>query len=108
MIKYISFANLSPLERNYQYPVGIDPRIIYIADSGNHCIRRLIVSDANIDTFAGVCGTPGFKDGPLGINLLNTPEVVGVDVFGNVFIYDAHNHYIRMVNVTTGVMSTLI
>lgn len=40
--------------------------------------------------------------------MLNTPELVGVDDNGIVFIYDAGNQYIRMVNSTTRVMSTLI
>jgi hypothetical protein len=33
---------------------------------------------------------------------------VGVDALGYVFIYDAGNKYIRMVDPDTGIMSTLI
>jgi hypothetical protein len=106
-IKYISFAKLSPLEKNYQYPADVDARTVYIADTGNHCIRRLVISKAHVDTFAGICGSPGFKDGPFGINQLKNPEMVGIDDNGIVFIYDAGNNYIRMVNAD-GYMKTLI
>jgi hypothetical protein len=65
------------------------------------------VQETEVQTFAGICGTSGFSDGPEGSNLLNTPELVGVDALGYVFIYDAGNNYIRMVD-PDGVMSTLI
>ena len=81
--------------------------MVYIADKDNHCIRRLVVKKAHVDTYAGVCGTPGFKDGVFGTNLLNSPELVGVDAEGYVFIYDAGNQYIRMVD-QNGYMTTLI
>lgn len=42
--------------------------------------------------------TKGFKDGPQGQNLLNSPEMVGVDAEGFLFIFDQGNDgYIRMV-----------
>lgn len=51
-----------------------------------------------VDTIAGICQQPGFLDGPLGENLLNAPELVGVDAEGYLFIYDSGNYgYIRMV-----------
>ena len=47
----------------FVYDTILDARIAYIADYGNHCIRRIVVRLANVDTFAGICGEPGFKDG---------------------------------------------
>ena len=61
-----------------------------------------------MDTYAGICGTDGFKDGQLGMNLLNTPELVGVDAQGYVFVYDAGNKYIRMIDPDTGYMHTML
>ena len=40
-VKLISFAE-DP-EIPFKYDEKIDPRTIYIADSGNHCIRRIYV-----------------------------------------------------------------
>ena len=97
-VKYISFADLTPKQLNFSYDPTIDPRIAYIADKENHCVRRIEVEKKNVDTFAGICGQPGFLDGPQGQNLLRNPEMVGVDAEGYLFIYDQGNYgYIRMV-----------
>jgi hypothetical protein len=39
--------------------------------------------------------------------MLNTPEMVGLDSFGNLFIYDAGNNAIRMME-PNGYLHTLI
>ncbi len=106
-VKYVPFANLSPQERNFSYASGEEPRKVFIADRDNHCIRILDVNKADIQTYAGVCGTAGFKDGALGQNLLSSPDLVGVDAEGYLFIFDSGNKYIRMVN-REGEMVTLI
>ena len=61
-VKYVSFAviNATSVEKNYT----VEPRIAYIADSANHCIRLLSVASAYVSTVAGVCGDPGLADGP--------------------------------------------
>jgi len=63
-VKYIPFADLTPKQLNFSYDPAIDPRIAYIADRENHCVRRIEVENKNVDTFAGICGQPGFLDGP--------------------------------------------
>ena len=80
---------------------------MYIADSGNHCIRRLNVALRNVDTVAGVCESPGYKDGPFSINKLNRPTTIGMDMQGKMFIYDSGNRKIRMLD-PDGYMHTLI
>ena len=41
-----------------------DDRVLFIADTDNHCIR-VVYLDRNITkTYAGKCGEAGFKDGP--------------------------------------------
>lgn len=49
----------------------------------------------------------GFKDGLLGISLFNSPDQMGIDVLGNIFVYDRGNHFIRMIS-PNGLVSTLI
>jgi len=61
-----------------------------------------------VETFAGSCGEPGFKDGPEGTNRLRSPELVGVDAYGTLFIFDKGNDYVRMVDTTTRYMTTLL
>ena len=58
-------------------------------------------------TVGGTCGTSGFMDGPLGVNKLSSPDMVGVDTLGNIFVMDSGNKYIRMIS-TKGRMYTLI
>ena len=65
-----------------------EDRYVFIADTKNHCIRRIELKLRNVETVAGICGSPGDEDGPLTANRLNTPEVVGVDGQGYVFIWD--------------------
>jgi uncharacterized protein (TIGR03437 family) len=68
---------------------------LYIADSLNHRIRKL-APGGTITTFVGT-GVPGFAVDfglPAGAEL-NTPEGVGVDAAGNVFIVDTLNSRIR-------------
>ena len=88
--------------------MNIDPRIVYIAGCGNHCVRRIKVKLRNVDTFAGLCGEPGFKDELFGLNRLDNPEMVGVDHNGTVFIYDSNNYYIRIVDPASKFMRTLM
>lgn len=72
---------------------------IIVGDTGNHCIRLLDLKKKIVKTIAGRCGIQGFMDGPLGNNLLNTPTKLGMDDFGNIWIYETGNSYIRMLSL---------
>lgn len=34
-------------------------------------------------------------DGPYGVNLFKRPDSIGVDVYGNLYVFDEGNEYIR-------------
>jgi sugar lactone lactonase YvrE len=71
---------------------------IYIADTGNHRIRRISAADSTISTVAG-SGTPGFGgDGgdPKTSNLTFPQQVWAAN--GAVYIADRFNHRIRRIN----------
>lgn len=80
-VKYIPFTEESEQDMQItREEVELqDGREVYIADSGNHCIRKLSVKQADVATVAGICGTPGFADGLFLTNMFNSPEMVGVD-----------------------------
>jgi hypothetical protein len=82
-------------------------QLMFIADTNNHCIRKVDLLSSQISTYAGVCGESGFKDGPLGINKLSYPQGLGIDDYGNLFVNDNGNNYMRMVT-TDGHVHTLI
>ena len=76
---------------------------LYIADTGNHSIRK-IDATGTIDTIAGgwVPGA-GFRgDGGLAILAqLNYPTAVAVDSVGNLYIADSRNERIRALTPST-------
>ncbi|HXP50549.1 MAG TPA: T9SS type A sorting domain-containing protein [Bacteroidia bacterium] len=91
------------------YPTGIaidNEDNIYIADEDNNRIRK-ISSGGIITTVAGD-GTASFSgdEGPATLAGLNFPAGVAIDKLNNLYIADAVNNRIRMVN-TKGVISTI-
>ncbi len=81
---------------------------LYIADLGNHRIRRVAAASGIITTVAGV-GSPGFSgDGSLATGAqLHSPSDVGVDAKGNIFVADALNDRIRRIDAGTGIINTV-
>jgi streptogramin lyase len=94
----------------FNSPVGIhgdNSGQIWIADTGNHRIRRVTASFDTIVTYAGT-GTASFTgDGAAATSAtLSGPTDVFVDSTGNVWIADTGNHVIRRIT-TAGVISTV-
>jgi sugar lactone lactonase YvrE len=81
---------------------------IFIADTNNNVIRRVLNSTGIIQTVAGI-GTAGFggNNGLATSALLNAPSGVFVDGFGNLFIADTNNNEIREVLAATGNIKTV-
>ena len=92
-------------QRPSSLPSDLVTRYLIIADTRNNCIRLLDLETETVKTLAGVCGTSGFKDGPIGISKLNQPTSLGVDEGGNIWIYDSGNRYIRMLKIDPTVES---
>lgn len=76
---------------------------IYIADSGNHVIRK-VTPDGTISTVAGTFATSGSAGdgGPATDALFNTPQGIAVDANNRLFITDTSNHATRVVDLVTG------
>ena len=80
---------------------------LYIADTANHCIRR-VDAGGTIETIAGN-GTPGYSGdgGPAKDARLNAPFRVHLDAqSGDLYICDTGNHCVRRIDVS-GVITTL-
>jgi len=78
---------------------------IYVADTGNHTIRKIVVATGVVSTLAGQAGVSGYVDSASGTPKFNNPYGLAVDGSGNVYVADTLNNVIRKVtaggNVTT-------
>ena len=93
-------------QARFHYPAGIAVDVagnLYIADSGNHRIRK-IDATGTITTIAG--RTFSGDGGPASQAQLSEPEGVAADRAGNVYIADSNNHRIRKVDAT-GTITTI-
>ncbi|HEY1986261.1 MAG TPA: Ig-like domain repeat protein [Terracidiphilus sp.] len=98
---------------NQPQGVTVDPAgNLFIADTNNHRIRRVDVNTGIINTVAGngttaVNGSGSYSgdNGPAIAAGLNFPFAVAFDAAGDMYIPDASNNRVRMVN-TSGVITT--
>lgn len=99
----------------YDLRLGPDGNI-YLLDSKNFCVRKIDVRRDTVSTIVGT-GKPGYSGdgGPaLKATLGSDPSVhfdgpfsLSVDEEGNLFIGDTYNHVVRMVESSTGIISTI-
>ena len=82
---------------------------VFIIDSGNNRIREVIHSTGVITTVAGN-GTAGYSGdrGQATAAEFQDPLGVAVDSSGHLFIADTYNQRIREVNLSTGVVTTVV
>ncbi|MEI2811646.1 MAG: PKD domain-containing protein [Nocardioides sp.] len=80
---------------------------LYIADTGNHAVRRVDAETGLISTVAGTLGTPGRgADGKALDSALDSPR--GLAVVGNeLYLADSENHRVRRVDLADGTVTTL-
>ncbi len=80
---------------------------LFLADTGNHVIRRVDAASGIITTVAGT-GAPGFNGDSIAATnaQLNSPWSVSVAPTGELYIADQNNHRIRMVSVG-GIITTI-
>jgi RHS repeat-associated protein len=81
---------------------------IYIGDSDNNVIREIAASTGIITTIAGN-GTAGYSGdgGAATAAELSWPYGITLDSAGNLYIADVSNNVVRMVNASTGIISTV-
>ena len=79
---------------------------LYIADTGNATIRKITMPGASVTTVAGIAGSVGNTNGPLGTNTLGQPTGVSIDSNNNIYIADWRNNSIRMLS-TSGMVTTV-
>jgi hypothetical protein len=79
---------------------------IYFVDDAGHRIRKITVSTGIITTVAGNGSITYASDGVAATTTAIDPMGVAVDTSGNIYIADATNNRVRMVNAS-GIISTI-
>ncbi len=81
---------------------------LFIAVADAHVVRRVDAATGQISTVAGV-GVAGFggDGGAATLARLSRPSGVAVDGAGHLYIADAENYVVRMVDAATGQISTV-
>ena len=92
------------------YGIAIDPfnGNIIVGDQGNNVIRLINITSNMVSTLAGIPGTAGALDGPISSAQFGTPDGIAIDPFnGNIIVADSFNSIIRLINVTSNMVSTI-
>jgi sugar lactone lactonase YvrE len=80
---------------------------LFVADTGNRTIRKVVIATGAVTTLAGFAGSQGSADGMGAVARFSTPGGVASDGVGNLFVADSWNHTIRKVVIATGAVTTL-
>jgi hypothetical protein len=79
---------------------------LFVADSGNHTIRKVVIATGAVTTFAGSAGKIGSADGTGAEARFNSPGALASDGAGNLFVADGDNSAIRKIVIATGAVTT--
>jgi hypothetical protein len=83
-------------------------RNLYIADSSNDTIRKMVVATGAVTTLAGTAGLYGSTDGVGPAARFNGPAGVVLDGAGYLYVVDTGNSTIRRVQLASGSVTTVI
>jgi len=79
---------------------------LYVADTNNSTIRKIVVATGTVTTVAGLAGNTGSVDGTTNSARFYYPSGVAADSTGNLYVTDTDNQTIREITAT-GVVTTL-
>ena len=93
---------------SFKSPQGIttDGTNLYVADSYNHKIRKIVIDNASVTTLAGT-GSSGSTDNTTGTSAsFYGPSGIATDGF-NLYVADRSSSLIRRIVIATGAVTTL-
>jgi hypothetical protein len=79
---------------------------LFVADTNNNAIRKLVIATGVVTTAAVQSGTAGAVDGANSQAQFHYPSSVAVDSTGNLYVVDTDNHALREI-AADGAVSTL-
>ena len=82
---------------------------LFVADTGNHRVRRIDAASGIVTTVAGT-GAPASSgdDGPAGSAALDHPSALTINPAGNLYIADSTGQRVRRVDAHTAIITTVV
>ncbi|MBN2158219.1 MAG: SMP-30/gluconolactonase/LRE family protein [Spirochaetes bacterium] len=92
----------------FNNPNGItyDGTNLYVADTGNSTIRKIVINTGEVTTIAGLAGTVGSADGTGQNALFRNPLDITYDGI-NLYVADTNNFTIRKIDLSSGQVTTV-
>ena len=92
---------------NNPYGITTDGTNLYVVDTNNNKIRKIVIATGAVSTLAGSpTGVAGSADGAGAAATFNSPSGITTDGT-NLYVADSSNNKIRQIVIATGVVSTL-
>jgi hypothetical protein len=86
--------------------ITTDGTNLYVTDSGNNTIRKIVIATGAVAIFSGSAGDSGSTDGIGTAALFNRPSGITTDGT-NLYVADSGNNTIRKIAIATGEVTTL-
>ena len=105
----LGFSEGTGTSAKFFYPTGIvigNSGELFVSDSYNHIIRKIIISTREVTTLAGSVGSMSYADGTGNLAAFNTPRGLATDG-SNLYVADQRNNLIRKIVISSGVVTTL-
>ena len=103
----VGLTDATGTSAKFSSPRGItttDGTNLYVADYGNHRIRKIVISTGVVTTLAG--SSEGYTDATGTSASFNRPQGITTDGT-NLYVADSGNDRIRKIVISTGVVTTL-
>jgi sugar lactone lactonase YvrE len=95
---------------SFDHPFGIvgdGAGNLYVADTNNGTIRKVVIATGAVTTLAGAAGQFGSADGTGAAASFASPQGITRDEAGNLFVTDGGGDTIRKIVIATGAVTTL-
>ncbi len=97
-------------QARFSFPgdVASDGTSLYVLDTGNSVIRKVVLATGATSTIAGLAGITGSGDGTGAAARFNYPNGIALSSDNStLYVSDTGNNTIRSINVATGAVTTL-
>lgn len=92
----------------FNWPIGIttDGTNLYVTDSVNSTIRKIVISTGTVSTLAGAAGSFGWANGTGAAARFSNPYGITTDGT-NLYVTDSGNNWVRKIVIASGDVTTL-